>query len=132
MLAPDFAMLVIAALSSVAAGLAYAVLAREKPGFLAAKILAWTAATGFGSLGVIWGSTNMTYALGWRVLAAALIAAIVAGTLTWVIADIVSQTRDTGAPKNDGLKIVLGTEKPFATVEPAGVKTPSPESRPSL
>jgi Leucine-rich repeat (LRR) protein len=93
MSASDFAMLVIVGLSSVAAGLVYAVLARQRPAFLAAKILSWTAAIGFGSLGVIWGSTNATYPLGWRVLAGALIAAIVAGALTWAIADINGQNK---------------------------------------
>lgn len=93
MSAPEFAMLVIAALASVAAGLVYAMLARDKPGFVAAKVLSWASALGFGSLGVIWGATNITYPLGWRVVAGAALGAIVCGALVWALADISGQSK---------------------------------------
>lgn len=98
MSAPDFSMLVIAALASVAAGIAYAVLTRENPGFLAAKVLSSLSAIGFGSLGVIWGSTTSAYPLGWRIAAASLLGAIAAGSLAWVFADINSQFKRPTPP----------------------------------
>jgi hypothetical protein len=98
--APEFAIAVIGALASVAAALAYAVLSRDKPSFLAAKVLSWVSAIGFGSLGVIWGSTNSTYVLGWRVAASALLGAVVAATLTWVLADIGGQSKRTVEPSD--------------------------------
>lgn len=90
---PDFSMLVIAALASVAAGLAYAMLTREKPGIVAAKVLSSLSAIGFGSLGVIWGVTSSAYPLGLRVVAASVLGAIVAGALTWIFADINGQSK---------------------------------------
>jgi hypothetical protein len=122
MSAPDFTMLVIAALASVAAGWAYAMLARNEPGLLAAKGLAWSSALGFGSLGVIWGSTNSTYPLGLRVVAAATLAAVVAAALVWVINDINGQTKKpSDIVGNDPVKIIFKNEPPFVTVNPAGV-----------
>jgi Leucine-rich repeat (LRR) protein len=98
--APEFAIAIIAALASVAAALAYAVLSREKPSFFAAKVLSWASAIGFGSLGVIWGSTNSTVTLGWRVAAAASLGAVVAAALTWVLADISGQPKRTVEPSD--------------------------------
>ena len=122
MSAPDFTILVIAALASVAAALAYAMLARGKPGFLAAKALAWSSALGFGSLGVIWGSTNSTYPLGLRMAAAAVLAAIVVAALVWVINDINGQVqKPSDVAGNDRVKIEFKNEDPFVKVETAGV-----------
>ena len=91
--APDFACLASVAIASVAAGLAYAMIARPDPKVLAAKVLAWVAALGFGSLGVIWGVTNNNYSLGMRVAAAAILAAVAAGALVWVLSDIHEQEK---------------------------------------
>jgi hypothetical protein len=98
--APEFAMTVIGGLASVAAGLVYTMISRENAQIPAAKACAWLSAIGFGSLGVIWGSTNANYSLGLRVAAAASVAAVVAGALTWIIADINGQSKGPVAPSD--------------------------------
>jgi hypothetical protein len=120
MSATDFAMFVVAAIASIAAGLAYAVLTRDEPGFVAAKIFAWVAAVGFGSLGTIWGSSNMTYSLSIRMVAAFVVAGIAAATLTWIIADINGQNKEE-SKGGDGIRLSLTGDGPFSTVAPAGV-----------
>jgi hypothetical protein len=116
--APDFAMLVLAALASVAAGFAYSMLLRANPRFRAAKVLSWVSALGFWSVGVIWGATASVYPLGWRMAAAGAAGAVVSAALVWVIADINSQSKPPPTVANNRIQIILG---PYDTVEPAGI-----------
>jgi len=84
----DFALLVIVAIASVCAGLAYNMTAREKPHLRAARRLLWGAGIGFWSLGVIWAATNHHYPLALRIFIAVLIGAVSVGGLAWLLSDM--------------------------------------------
>jgi len=80
---PEFVLLVIATLATLAAGLA--VLASN---FRVARILFWIAALSFGSLGVLWSATSQGYALPTQLAVSAIIGAVAAAGLTWVLWEI--------------------------------------------
>lgn len=80
---PEFALLVIATIAAIAAGLV--MLASN---YRVALVLFWIGALSFGSLGVVWSATSEGYSLPTQMVVSAVIGAIAAAGLTWVIWEI--------------------------------------------
>jgi hypothetical protein len=80
---PEFALLVIAAITAISAG--FAVVASN---FRAARALFWISAVSFGSLGIVWSLQSQSYSLGTQMLVSALCAGIAAAGLVWGLNEI--------------------------------------------
>ena len=109
---PDFVLLVVSAVGGVCAGLAYAMTARERPHFRAAKMLLWISGISFWSLGVIWAATSPSYPIWLRVGVAVIVGAVSAGGLAWFLSDF--QLAYAGTPPPAVTSIPATGNKPTA------------------
>lgn len=126
---PDFILLVIATAAAICAGWGYAMLG-PPPNFRAARVLFWVSAVGFGSLGIVWAANGDTLPVG-RIITAAIIGAVAAASLAWVLWEL--QIRERGGsgqpavvappalpplmPMSQGILPEISTPKPTAAPE---------------
>jgi hypothetical protein len=80
---PEFALLLIATVAAIAAGLAMVA-----SNYRAARVLFWIAALSFGSLGIVWSQQSHGYSLATQMIVAAVCAAIAAAALVWGLDEI--------------------------------------------
>jgi hypothetical protein len=90
---PEFALLAIATVAAIAAGLVMVA-----SNYRAARVLAWIAAISFGSLGIVWAQQSHGYSLATQMIVAAVCAGIGAAALVWGLDEIKGRST-TGEPQ---------------------------------